>query len=261
MKQLFFLCIASLAVITVSKAQTTAMDFTMNDCSGQMHNLFAELEQNNVVILEFFMVNCSPCISAGNKLKALHTTLENQFPGHVKSYALGYTNSYTCTQVNNWVTSNNFTSTPFDSGAAQVAYYGGFGMPTIAVVAGSNHEVLFSNVGFSTSDTTAIGTAVRNYFTNNPLGVAENENNSTLILYPNPAQDNFTVQVNLPKPSDVNIQVYSLTGQSVYSITESAENAGLFSSTINSSMLSQGVYVIKVSANGTSDYKKITVLK
>lgn len=53
MKMLFTLLAAIAFTSEVSTAQTTAMDFNMNDCNGQMHNLYSELNQNKVVILEF----------------------------------------------------------------------------------------------------------------------------------------------------------------------------------------------------------------
>lgn len=262
MKKVIYLLITLLSVSGISNAQTTAMNFTMNDCDGQMHTLFEELDQNNVVILEFFMVNCSPCISAGNKLKVLHNNLESQFPGHVKSYALGYTNSYTCTQVSDWVTTNNFNSTPFDSGAAQVAYYGGFGMPTIAVVGGSNHDVLFVNVGFSTSDTTAIGTAIRNYFASNPLSVNEfPETNSSFSTFPNPAENELSFSLNLIENSDVTIQLYSLSGQLIKNVFNKKVQAGKLEEKLNTVSLTSGVYILQATVNGSSMQRKFSIVK
>ena len=48
MKRLFTLLAAIAFTIQVSNAQTTAMDFNMNDCNGTMHNLYSELDQEKV---------------------------------------------------------------------------------------------------------------------------------------------------------------------------------------------------------------------
>ena len=155
----------------ISMAQSPAMDFTMNDCNGNMHNLFSELDQNRVIILEFFMLNCTPCITAGHEVEPLYNQLNSQYNNHLSFYHFGYDDTYTCQQISDWVTTNGFNSTPFDSGAYQAAYYGGFGMPTIVVVAGSNHGVIYSSVGYTLGDSSFIHTSVINYFAAHPTGI------------------------------------------------------------------------------------------
>ncbi len=43
-------------------SQATAMDVEQNDCDGAYHHLFAELDAGNVIILDYVMLNCAPCI-------------------------------------------------------------------------------------------------------------------------------------------------------------------------------------------------------
>lgn len=169
----FYLTMVVLFTGMISNAQTVAMDFTQDDCLGYSHHLFEELDQNNVVIIEFFMTNCSPCINAGNALTPVYNQLLLDYPGHVSWYHFAFNNSYTCATVQDWVDSNGFPSTPFTQGAAMVAYYGGFGMPTIVVVGGANHDVLFSEVGFSTGDQLLVKSAVEDFFGAFPISVAE----------------------------------------------------------------------------------------
>ena len=165
MKKLALLfVITSLFTSQFIAAQTTAMDFNRMDCNGNHHHLFAELDSNHVAILEFFMNNCNSCIVAGNKIKNMKTPLDAEFPNQIHSYSFAYTNSYSCATVADWVSNNGFATVPMDSGATQVAYYGGFGMPTVVVVGGTNDDVLFSTVGLSTSDTTAMASAIRDFF-------------------------------------------------------------------------------------------------
>jgi hypothetical protein len=253
MKKLITVLFAGISL--AAGAQTMAMNFTMNDCNNQMHNLYSELNQNNVAILEFFMMNCQSCIDAGNDIKPMHTALNNQFAGHVLLYDFGYTNSYTCTQVSNWVTTNGFNAVPFDSGAAQVAYYGGFGMPTIAVVAGSGHTVLFTNVGFATSDTGIIADSIRNYFALNPLSAQEIDPDFSFSVFPDPAKDFITVNIEMKGNSTVQFQVMDLSGKTILSDKISAAEK----KKIYVSSLSNGMYLLKVASNGNSICRKIIV--
>ena len=167
MKKVLLIIGVIVSSISITNAQvSTAQDFTMSDCNpGNTHSLFADyLDNEEVVIMEFFM-NCGSCIAAGQKISPMMTSLNTQYPGQVNFWALAFTNSYTCTTCNNWVNNNSINAVPFDSGAAQVAYYGGFAMPTVVVVAGSQHQVIYnSNFDGPAGDTAAIHAAIDNFF-------------------------------------------------------------------------------------------------
>lgn len=244
-----------------SNSQTTATDFTMNDCNGQMHHLFSELDSGNVVILEFFMLSCTPCITAGQKLEALHQTLTTQYgSSKVRYYHFGYSNSYTCTQITNWVSTNGFSSVPFDSGAAQVAYYGGMGMPTVAVVAGSAHSVLFTNVGFATSDTGTIGTAVRNFFKASGVNEPAHPALSANTIY-NPTSETLAISLNTYSSGALDIELINVTGQKVKTLThKELINGGLHNKTFPV-QLPAGIYFINIRFNEESVSQKIVIQK
>ena len=52
----FFILLAA----TFSYAQTTATDFTTDDCNGVSHNLFDSLDAGNVIVIAWVMP-CPPC--------------------------------------------------------------------------------------------------------------------------------------------------------------------------------------------------------
>ncbi|MES2397494.1 MAG: T9SS type A sorting domain-containing protein [Bacteroidota bacterium] len=260
MKNIIYLFFALILTTSVSKAQTTAMDFTMNDCNGQMHHLFSELDSGNVVILEFFMTSCGSCITAGQTLEAMYQDLIAQYGSKVRYYHFGFNNTYSCTTINNWVTSNGFSSVPFDSGAVQVAYYGGMGMPTIAVVAGNTHQVLFTAVGFSTSDTTTIGTATRNFF--NSTGIEDkNSNISSFKIFPNPISTNLTVNIELREPGILKLELTNVVGQTVAELAEEKLQAGIWNKNFSVNHISDGFYFIKGQLNDKIFSQKITIHK
>lgn len=213
MTTLSLLLAASLGAATL-QAQTIAMDFNRTDCNGNQRHLFAELDSNHVAILEFFMLNCNSCITAGNKIKALKEDLELQYAGKIHSYSIAYHNSYTCTAVSDWVNTNGFGTVPMDSGATQVAYYGGFGMPTVVVVAGADHHVLFSTVGFSTSDTTTMGTVIRDFFaTTTDLPALQANAPFAWQIAPNPVGDVAQVRMQSNTATEVAFQLINNQGQ------------------------------------------------
>lgn len=249
-----------LIATTFSRAQTTAMDFTMDDCNGQMHHLYSELDSGNVVILEFFMLNCGSCIDAGDVLEVMHSDLSTQYGGNkVRFYHFGYSNSYTCSSISNWVSTNGYSSTPFDSGATQVAYYGGMGMPTIAVVAGSTHEVLFTNVGFSTSDTVTIANEIRTFL--GPTSEIKNINSTNVSIgaFPNPASDDMTISFESGEPGILTLELTNVMGRKIMTLTNERIQAGSWRQSFSLSGLAGGMYFIKARFNNEQSFEKINI--
>lgn len=257
------LALVSLFSAQFAKAQTTAMDFTMVDCNGGgPHNLFSDLNSGKAVIIEFFMTSCSSCVTAGQKLESMKTNLLAQYPGKIKSYAFGFNNTYSCATVNNWVNTNGFTSIPSDSGATQVAYYGGMGMPTIVILGGTNHAVLGSPyVGFTTSDTTTMAGDIRNYL-NSAVGINEKNNVvSNLNVYPNPASTEFKISTSISKTTHLIIDVLDITGRVVLKAFDENVEVGDFYKTVNTSDLALGNYIVRVNAGGSISQQKLTIVR
>jgi hypothetical protein len=245
-----------------SKAQMTAMDFTMVDCnSSGTHNLFSDLNSGKVVIIEYFMISCGSCIVAGQALESMKSNLLSQYPGKVKSYAFGFNNTYSCSAIVNWVNTNGFTSIPSDSGAVQVAYYGGMGMPTIIIAAGTNHQLLGSPyVGFNNSDTTQMATNIRT-FLNSQVSIKENTQSiKNLSVYPNPANGQINVSFSLLKNSEVTMELIDITGRKIANLVSEKMSAGIISKTFNTSSFQEGNYFLKINSSGIISQQKISII-
>ncbi|HYV92387.1 MAG TPA: T9SS type A sorting domain-containing protein [Chitinophagales bacterium] len=257
MKQIFTFVFTVLIFLQISKAQTTAMDFTMNDCNGVMHNCFTTLDSGKVIIIEFFMT-CNMCINAGHQVEAMKAQLDAQYPGMIDFYQMGYTNSYSCASVTSWINANGFNSVPFDSGAALVAYYGGFGMPTLAVIAGSDHQVLYTDVGYTNGDTADIATAIHSFFNSTAVNELP-EDVTTSNVFPNPATTQFNVQLDLKQAADVTIELFALNGEKVSVLANEKMNAGLVQKTFSASSFAPGLYFVKTTVNGNSSFSKVNI--
>jgi hypothetical protein len=90
-----------------AKAQTTAMDFTRDDCFGVHHNHFSELDSGKVIVLDFIMPGCTSCLVASDTVRNLIKPLEISNPGRVKLYSFGYIKNYNCEQLLSWNSSHN----------------------------------------------------------------------------------------------------------------------------------------------------------
>lgn len=83
--------------------------------------------------------------------------------------------------------------------------------------------------------------------------------------YPNPFNPTTNVSVSIPETSELRLQVYNLLGEKVYDIYSGQVQPGVNTYEINGSKLSSGVYLVKMTALGsTENYQstqKITLIK
>ncbi|MDO8627782.1 MAG: T9SS type A sorting domain-containing protein, partial [Candidatus Diapherotrites archaeon] len=192
----------------------------------------------------------------GIALEAMYQNLKTTVCGNkVRSFQTVFNDNDHCNVVNNWITTNGFSSAPFDSGAAQIIYYEGFGMPTVAVAAGNTHQLLYlCKQGFPVNDTSIIATAIRNYCTTS-ADITENDFQNSIVVSPNPTEGKFKVQSLKFKVQD--FEIYNAVGEKV--------NAPLspcpLSFEIDLSSYHNGIYFLKINAAQGVIQRKIVVTK
>lgn len=221
--------------------QETAMDFDQADCAGMQHHLFAELESGKVVILEFVMLNCAPCITATKSLEKIIGAYSAEDKERIELYSMGFLNAYTCPQMNAWRTNNNFSHEVFTGGEQQVAYYGGMGMPTIVVLGSNQHKVYYKTSGYTPALDPQIRTAIDSALTYSALGIRETLSRESFNVYPTISSGDFTINVkNVPENSVVTI--FNITGNAVTSLPVGQN--GKF--TIKGGQMPAGFYIARL---------------
>jgi hypothetical protein len=179
----------------------------------------------------------------------------------VTGYAMPFNDATTCAATLTWVGNYGHQLAPYDSGAYQVAYYGGFGMPTVVVVGGSgaNKRVLFSTQSFIVSDTTTMRDSILALFNSNtgisdlPSGV------SSFNVYPNPANENVTISLNVKESSNLFIDVADISGKQLAVIMDEKQQ-GLISRPFNTLKFPDGNYLIRLRVNEKVVTQKVTIL-
>jgi hypothetical protein len=259
MKKSILLSIALMFVLTISKAQTV-MQLTGNDCNGTSHDLYADLDAGKAVLLHFFMPSCGSCPPPAQKIQAMANHINALHPGMVTAYAMPFNNTTTCAYTSTWCSSNGLSLyMPYDSGAAQVAHYGGFGMPTVVLLGGSgaNKRVMFSTLSFSTSDTTAMRDSIMALL--GTTGIADLPSVvNAFSVYPNPASDNVSINLDLKETSNLLIDVTDITGKQV-AIIMNEKQSGVVTKQFSTAALPNGNYFVRLQVNGKTATQKLTV--
>ncbi len=241
-----FTIIAFILIIAGAKAQSTAMQLNGLDCNGNSHDLYADLDAGKAVLLHFFMPSCGSCVPPAKKIVAMANHILAAHPGMITAYAMPFDNNTTCTYTSAWVTSPTLELyMPYDSGAAQVAYYGGFGMPTVVLLGGANHRVMFSTKTFTVSDTTIMRDsilALLNIVTeisDLPSAI------SAFNIFPNPAKDIITVNIELKETSNILVDITDITGKQAAVILNGTINGGL-TKQFSTADLPNGNYLVRI---------------
>lgn len=252
------LTIALMFVTSISKAQTP-MQIDGLDCNGTSHDMFSELNAGKAVVVFFYMPNCSSCPPPAQEIQAMANNILASHPNMITAYAFPFQNSTPCVDVATWTSVNNLPMySPYDSGAVQVANYGGFGMPTVVLLGGTDHRVMFSTLSYSTSDTTIMRDSILSLFA--PLGLQENSNAvNSINIFPNPSSSNATITLELNKIANVSLDVMDITGRKILAISNEKNVSGTISRQLNTANMPTGVYNIRINIDGNIINRKINV--
>ncbi len=247
-------------VITIAKCQTTAMDFTRNDCGGDPHHLFEDLDSGQVILLHFFMAGCFGCPPPAQNIMAMANRINAIYPNKIRGYAFPYDNATSCATSMSWVINSGLSHfyLPMDSGETQRSYYGPFGMPTVVLLAGTGHRIMFSTGTFTPSDTTIMRDSIIGFLTGTSGIKHLSDLVSSFDAFPNPATDYISISLNLKESAKAIIDIADIEGKQIAIISEE-KLYGIVRKEFNIANLSSGNYLIRLQINGKTRVQKITI--
>jgi hypothetical protein len=258
MKKNLLIILAISFSIFSSFGQTTATDFTVTDCGGTSHHLFAELDAGKVIVMA--MVDpCSSCIGPSKSALSVVNSFATSNPGKVIYYLTDDVGNTPCATLTSWGTTNGITGVPtLTSTTITQLNYGGAAMPKIVVIARPDHHVFFNqNNGLNVANlTAAINLAIAT------AGVNEQQHaDFQLSVYPNPANEKLTVNYNLNQSSEVNIDIYNLIGSKIKSIPFGKQSLGNQQLIIETETLNNGIYFLRLNVGEFSQIIRFSVAR
>lgn len=78
-----------------------------------------------------------------------------------------------------------------------------------------------------------------------------------MLVYPNPNSGQFTIDLTLPSPKEISVQLFDLSGKQIFSYD--AGNVQSWTKEVNESQLAKGLYLLKVSVDQVDVYRKISI--
>lgn len=256
MKKILIAVSLILASFGMTNAQTTATNWTAQDCGSTNRTLFTELDNGKIVVLVWVM----PCGSCVNGAKAAYNAVQSfaaSNPGKVLYYLADDLGDASCSDLSTWITSNsigNLSNMTLFSNAGNVikeSDFGGTGMPHVVVIGGTDHRIYYNKKNSATNDQSGITTAISNAISAT-TGISSVSNEVKFSVSPNPVHE--TVTITSTKAIE-KVVVLSMTGQV---IKEETFTHGNNNPSIALSGIAAGVYTIKVTdVSGKSGIQKI----
>jgi len=247
MKKLLFFC-AILLMAKISISQTTATNFNVPDCNGEMYNLFEDLDQGNVVVIAWVM----PCVSCiADPLEAFFIT-QDYDAEEVKFLMVDDYADSDCSELQNW--SENYqmgSCTKFSNSTISMSDYGFDGMPKIVVTGCKSHKIFFNKNSSHEGIKAAIDAAINECKTTSII--EEKDDNSKLSIFPNPAIQEVYFSIE-SQAAPYTLSISNLLGVEVLNQEQHMDTP------IDISFLSEGIYLTQIISNNTI-YSKSFVVK
>jgi hypothetical protein len=245
MKKPLMIILAILTTLGFGYAQTTATDFTTNDCNGISHNLFDELDNGNVIVIAWVMP-CPPCATYTIPAYSAVQSFATSNPGQVSFYLVDDFANTNCADIIQFGNANNMPlNTTFSSSNISMSDYGTNGMPKVVVLGGPDHTI-FLNKNDNKINFAGVQGAINDAL-NAPLGIEQaQESDFKLLTYPNPVNDIINV-INTKAHSDkITYTIIDLLGKIVL-------HENKLTTSIDVSSLNNGNYFLKVSSETSSE--------
>ncbi len=240
-----FTILLSLLFINFVLGQTTATDFNVNDCEGNPHHLFGELDAGKVVVIAWVMP-CSSCITPAKTAYNVAKEFEQLHPGKVIYYmADDYANT-SCSSLKSWggIIGPSIDAI-FSDAAIKMTDYGTNGMPKIVVMGGTGHQIYYNENDAASNNETAIRDAITTAL--GPTKIERIKNNLTgFKVHPNPSSGPTFISYNLQEKMDMNIGIYNMLGKQIYAAQLGVQSPGSHKYELNTINYPDGIYLVKI---------------
>jgi hypothetical protein len=241
-------------------AQTTATDFTADDCNGVTHNLFNDLDSGDIIVISWVMP-CAPCATYTLPAYAAVQSFASTHPGQVNFYLVDDYANTACPTLVNWGNSNSMPlNTAFSDIAISMSDYGSNGMPKVVVLGGSDHNIYY-NENDNKITFAGVQTAISDALLV-PLAINDHQNSKfDLISFPNPTKNGkLNISYRVDNIEKINFDIINVLGETVHSFhNQIARNIGQDNITFDISKLTKGTYFLRFSTLSHTEISRFVV--
>ena len=253
-KNLFFYIIFLLASQFV-QAQN-APDFTFTDVNGITHNLQDRLDDGYIIMLDFFYVDCPPCVETGIGIESISNDYQGQ---NVEIWSISPFDSNDYIQEFQTAHNFNYIAGGIDGGGYEIIEMYGDSLnleffPSISVIC-PNGDLTWDIWPYTSDGAPEWREPIENcgVYEINITAATEGVNTQfPSSIYPNPAQDLINIEFYTESADDVWIDIYDITGRQLLQKSIFINNAGQQNEQFSINKLTAGNYVVRITQSGNS---------
>ncbi|MBK8873103.1 MAG: T9SS type A sorting domain-containing protein [Bacteroidia bacterium] len=240
--------------ISAQTTLTQAVDFTVTDVNGDVHNLFDILNAGQYVCMDFFFTTCPPCIATSPYYRDTYENFgcntEDIFfiamdVGDTDAEVIAYENS-----VLGGSPGYPSVSGIDGGGNAVVTAYGVGAFPTYILIAPNKNivETDMWPIANATTFATFFGTHGLSPVPCSTVGIGEQNAISGFSIFPNPATGKVSVSADTELES---VRIFDVAGKLWMDLNTSNKNFGK-ATAFDIAELPAGVYLVEVISEGAS---------
>lgn len=249
-------CGANAQVGTYSVGQTVD-DFTVTDAHGNVHNLYSITAGGKHVMLDFFFVDCQPCQATQPYFNQLHEVYGcNGHDLFVLSINRGTDSNAQVDQYEATYGSSHAHGPAMAGQGGSAAVKTAFGIsayPTYCLI-GPDNKLKNGDiwpVGSMQSLVHAFPAGSNILPAQCSLaGIDEIEQLTLDRLFPNPTTGTVAMDISLPRPGRVSLEVQDALGRLAYTQTPGRRGTGHFMHTLDLGALNNGHYTLRLLLDG-----------
>lgn len=247
MNKYFLTILIVLGCTSVVIAQTTAPNFTTNDCEGISHDLYTELDEGKVVIIAWVMP-CGACIGSSLTAYNVSQSYVDANPGRIAYYLVDDYGNTDCTTLTNWGNTNGIGPNleAFSTTDITMTDFGSIGMPKVVIMGGPDHTIYFNENGYEAGNVGALEEGINLALAGEVvLGINNSVNESDLQVTAVVISSGILLSYELPYSGNVSAEIFNVQGQMMKMFPNEIKSAGIQETTFQIGDLPHGIYFLK----------------
>lgn len=240
-----------LSAFTFTRAQE-APDFSIDDTDGNTLSLYSSLNQGNIVIVKFFTTWCSICNATAPQVQNLWEGYEAS-QHDILFWGIDRDNSESEQQVINYANNHGITYPEAAMGGSVASLYGVTYQPDYRIVCPDKTY-------YTTTNWNQVDSKVQQCLIALSTNEIKNEE-STLKLFPNPANNQVLLNFNLEQDAEIKVMLYNQLGQEVKNIDYGLLKGENQTLTVDIAEFSSGVYSVVLTQDGNKTAVRSLVVR
>ncbi len=234
----------------------TVPDFTANDCNGNPHNLYSELNSGKVIVLCWVMP-CSAC--TGPSLTA-YNIVQSYGSSNIVFYLIDDAANTACGALNTWATNSGLGSNRVNFSTSSIVEnnYGGVGMPHVAVV-GPDHKAYFNALNTAAGNSSGIQNAINTAKTKS--GIKENKADQFRVNITTDSGHKVLVKYTVSQKSEVLLQIFDSSGKLISKKEIGQELEGDHATDFELNPSLAGVFFLRITAGTQTQTVKFMIAR